>query len=511
MIPKRRERRSPSQSSRQSPKPRPPDAVKKDRRRPRRPCRQWLHRSNLRGRYRRSPAKKEPAPAPPTAPTPASLPRPAMVESPPVARPPAPPAALAKPAGPPQAAAPTAGRTAIESAPSSCSSGATGAAAAAGTAQAGVRLGEPDRRQGVLGHRRHRAGRRRGVLPELLDRGGWLQPPVRVAIGVVVAIALLVVCELKAARRYPATANAMDAAAIAILFATFFAAHALWNLIPALVTFGSARRRHALAVLLSIRRESLFIAVLGLLGGFATPALLSTGENRPIPLFAYLLLLNIGLAWVAYRGLAGPDLADAAASRSSTNGAGCSIPRCGQRAARDRRSSSCFRSRRWRLHARRAASREGPATAGRTVRAVRARFGGPAAAVCRVTLRGIPAYGARPELLFGFLLLIDAGLLAIAVARQQPLAARGRRADDVDRDGGVAGELVRSCAGFDDAALGFTSAFVVCSMSGRPPSRAGSARRVRGRRGRRSYAGRCCCSSSPCSPRSSRRSSTRGR
>ena len=38
----------------------------------------------------------------------------------------------------------------------------------------------------------------------------------------------------------------------------------------------------ALAVLLSIRRESLFIAVLGLLGGFATPALLSTGENRPI-------------------------------------------------------------------------------------------------------------------------------------------------------------------------------------------------------------------------------------
>ena len=64
----------------------------------------------------------------------------------------------------------------------------------------------------------------------------------------------------------------------------------------------------ALAVLLSIRRESLFIAVLGLLGGFATPALLSTGENRPIPLFAYLLLLNIGLAWVAYRKtLAGPD------------------------------------------------------------------------------------------------------------------------------------------------------------------------------------------------------------
>ena len=130
---------------------------------------------------------------------------------------------------------------------------------------------------------------------------GWLQPPVRVAIGVLVSVVLLVLCELKAARQYPATANALDGAAIAILFATFFAAHALWNLIPASATFALLAVVTALAVLLSIRRESLFIAVLGLLGGFATPALLSTGENRPIPLFAYLLLLNIGLAWVANR------------------------------------------------------------------------------------------------------------------------------------------------------------------------------------------------------------------
>src|SRR5688500_3566026 len=130
---------------------------------------------------------------------------------------------------------------------------------------------------------------------------GWLQPPVRVLIGMLAGVGLLVVCELKAARKYPATANALDAAAIATLFATFFSAHALWNLIPATVAFGLLALVTAVAVALSIRRESLFIAVLGLLGGFATPALLSTGENRPIPLFAYLVLLNVGLAWVAYR------------------------------------------------------------------------------------------------------------------------------------------------------------------------------------------------------------------
>lgn len=130
---------------------------------------------------------------------------------------------------------------------------------------------------------------------------GWLQPPIRVLIGTAVGVSLLVVCEMKAARRYPITANALDAAAIAVLFSTFFAAHALWNLIPSIAAFVLLALVTAVAVLLSIRRESLFIAVLGLLGGFATPALLSTGENKPIPLFAYLMLLNIGLAWVAYR------------------------------------------------------------------------------------------------------------------------------------------------------------------------------------------------------------------
>src|SRR4030095_2620570 len=73
------------------------------------------------------------------------------------------------------------------------------------------------------------------------------------------------------------------------------------NLISCTVAFGLLGLVTLIAVLLSVRRDSLFIAVLGLLGGFSTPILLSTGENRPIPLFAYLLLLNVGLAWVAYR------------------------------------------------------------------------------------------------------------------------------------------------------------------------------------------------------------------
>ena len=130
---------------------------------------------------------------------------------------------------------------------------------------------------------------------------GWLGPQVRMVIGILTGIGLLVVCELKAARRYPVTANAMDASAIAILFSTFYAAYALWSLIGTLLAFALMIMVTAAAVLLSIRRESVFIALLGLVGGFATPALLSTGENRPFELFTYILLLNAGLAWVSAR------------------------------------------------------------------------------------------------------------------------------------------------------------------------------------------------------------------
>jgi uncharacterized membrane protein len=130
---------------------------------------------------------------------------------------------------------------------------------------------------------------------------GWLQPPVRMAIGLVVGVGLLVGCELKAARRYPVTANALDGSAIAILFATFFAAYRLWELLDPAAAFGLMALVTAVAVLLSIRRDSVFIALLGLVGGFSTPALLSTGQDNPIGLFGYLLLLNAGLGWVAYR------------------------------------------------------------------------------------------------------------------------------------------------------------------------------------------------------------------
>src|SRR5262245_19371868 len=52
---------------------------------------------------------------------------------------------------------------------------------------------------------------------------------------------------------------------------------------------------------LAVRRNAFVLAVLGLAGGFLTPYLLSTHEDRPFALFAYVLLLDLGVIAVARR------------------------------------------------------------------------------------------------------------------------------------------------------------------------------------------------------------------
>jgi uncharacterized membrane protein len=252
---------------------------------------------------------------------------------------------------------------------------------------------------------------------------GWLTPAIRVAIGVIVATALLVVCELRAARKYAVTANALDAAAIAILFATFYAARALWDLIPAAATFGLLILVTVLAVLLSIRHDSRFIAVLGLLGGFATPALLSTGENRPIPLFAYLLLLNAGLAWVAFKkGWPLLTILTLVLTAIYQWGWVVTFLDTGQLSL----AMGIFIVFSVMSFAALMLGRRGLERSDASVETglILERTGAAAALMpllFAVYLASVPRLAVDPALLFGFLLLLDAGLLAIAIVRREEL------------------------------------------------------------------------------------------
>ena len=52
------------------------------------------------------------------------------------------------------------------------------------------------------------------------------------------------------------------------------------------------------AFLLAVRLNAMVVAILGMLGGFLTPALLSSGQDNPLGLFVYIALLDgRGCSW----------------------------------------------------------------------------------------------------------------------------------------------------------------------------------------------------------------------
>ncbi|MFA6560458.1 MAG: DUF2339 domain-containing protein [Verrucomicrobiia bacterium] len=128
-----------------------------------------------------------------------------------------------------------------------------------------------------------------------------ITPAMQVALIILSGIAMLVGSEFGLRKGYAVTANALCGAGVAVLYAGFFAAYGVYHLVPMLPTFALMAMVTVVACLLAVRHDAMFIAALGLLGGFATPIVLSTGEDRPIGLFSYILLLDVGLLWVAVR------------------------------------------------------------------------------------------------------------------------------------------------------------------------------------------------------------------
>ena len=126
-------------------------------------------------------------------------------------------------------------------------------------------------------------------------------PEVRAALGFLFG-AGLIVGGLKIPRiRYAITAQTLIATGIVSLYGVTFACNSVYHfaffgqgstfLLMSLIT--------ATAFILAVRLEAQVVAILGILGGFLTPKLLSTGVDNPVGLFGYLAVLNLGLVAVS--------------------------------------------------------------------------------------------------------------------------------------------------------------------------------------------------------------------
>jgi len=129
-----------------------------------------------------------------------------------------------------------------------------------------------------------------------------LVPPwIRVTIGFLAGMGLMAGGLVLTRRNYPVTAHTLCATGVVILYAVTFACRAIYHfpLFGAVPTFCLMTLITAAAFFLAVRLNAMVVAVLGMLGGFLTPVLLSTGQDHPFGLFSYIALLDLGLLAVA--------------------------------------------------------------------------------------------------------------------------------------------------------------------------------------------------------------------
>ena len=127
---------------------------------------------------------------------------------------------------------------------------------------------------------------------------GLLSPTVRVVLGMIFGGGLLYAANLVRGKESFANgtriAQALSGAGIADLYVCIFAATSLYGLIPAFVGFTGMAAVTATAVILSLR-HGMPIALLGLVGGFLTPAMIGSNYPSAPTLFIYLYLVITGI------------------------------------------------------------------------------------------------------------------------------------------------------------------------------------------------------------------------
>jgi uncharacterized membrane protein len=128
-----------------------------------------------------------------------------------------------------------------------------------------------------------------------------ITPPMQIGIGYLTGLALMVGCLFLPRERQAVTIQTLCATGTVILYATTFAAHAYYHFFSSTLAFALMGIVTISAFYLAVRLNAQVVAILGLLGGFLTPPLLSTGVDNPIGLFGYVALLDIGLLAVALR------------------------------------------------------------------------------------------------------------------------------------------------------------------------------------------------------------------
>ena len=130
----------------------------------------------------------------------------------------------------------------------------------------------------------------------------WIGPAGRISIGLLAGIAVVVWSERFRTRGYRVFSYSLKAVGIGVLYLSLWGAFQVYHLIPAGMAFFSMLIVTAATAAMALAQNAEVLAAFALTGGFSTPILLSTGQNRELQLFLYIAILDLGaLALVIFK------------------------------------------------------------------------------------------------------------------------------------------------------------------------------------------------------------------
>ena len=131
---------------------------------------------------------------------------------------------------------------------------------------------------------------------------GWLTPTVRVTGGVVIGVALSAF-GLRARTSRPAYSQLLVGGGVVAFYLSAFGAWSVWQLVPYEAAFAFCVLATAFAFAAAVRLSAEWLALLGVVGGYATPFMLFSPDSNVPALVAYSLLLLGGYLMVyVFRG-----------------------------------------------------------------------------------------------------------------------------------------------------------------------------------------------------------------
>lgn len=127
-----------------------------------------------------------------------------------------------------------------------------------------------------------------------------ISPIARILLGYGLSIGLLFF-GIRLKTKYESFSAVLVSGAIAILYLLTYLAYSLYGLFPQLATFLLMLLFTVFAVVAAIHYNRSVIALIGLVGGYAIPFLLSDGSGRVAILFAYMAIINTGILIIAFK------------------------------------------------------------------------------------------------------------------------------------------------------------------------------------------------------------------